>query len=253
MANISAVVITHNEEGNIKDCLQSISWVEEIIVIDAYSDDSTVEMSRKFTDKVYLRKFDNFSAQKNYGLSKASFDWILSIDADERVTGGLRREIEEIINDFSIEKNAFFVERLNSMYGKFVSYGQPDYQLRLFRKAVGRFEQPVHEEVRFVGEAGYLTNKLIHYSMRNLSEHLIKINQYTDLEIKILAEKGVKISPCSLPWFFLARPLLRFIESYFIMKGFKDGIRGFLLSINSMFTEFIKYAKYWEKYIAKST
>lgn len=253
MANISAVVITHNEEDNIKDCLQSISWAEEIIVIDAHSDDSTVEMSMKFTDKVYLRKFDNFSAQKNYGLSKASFDWILSIDADERVTEGLRKEIEETIQNQPTGKNAFFVERLNSMYGKFVSYGQPDYQLRLFRKTVGRFEQPVHEEVRFVGEAGYLTNKLIHYSMRNLSEHLIKINQYTDLEIKILAEKGVKINLCGLPWFFLARPLLRFIESYFLMKGFKDGIRGFLLSINSMFTEFIKYAKYWEKYIAKST
>ncbi len=96
MANISAVVITHNEEDNIKDCLQSISWAGEIIVIDAHSDDSTVEISRKFTDKVYLREFDNFSAQKNYGLSKASFDWILSIDADERVSGGLRKEVEEI-------------------------------------------------------------------------------------------------------------------------------------------------------------
>ncbi len=253
MANISAVVITHNEEDNIKDCLRSISWAEEIIVIDAHSDDSTVEISRKFTDKVYLREFDNFSAQKNYGLSKASFDWILSIDADERVTEGLKKEIEETIQNQPTETNAFFVERLNSMYGKFVSYGQPDYQLRLFRKTAGRFEQPVHEEVRFVGEAGYLTNKLIHYSMRNLSEHLIKINQYTDLEIKILAERGVKINLFCLPWFFLARPFLRFIESYFFMKGFKDGIRGFLLSINSMFTEFIKYAKYWEKYIAKST
>jgi len=252
MANISAVVITYNEEDNIKDCLQSISWAEEIIVIDAYSEDSTVEISRKFTDKVYLREFDNFGAQKNYGLSKAGSDWILSIDADERVTDGLRGEIEEIIKDSSIEKNAFFVERLNSMYGAFVNYGQPDYQLRLFRKMAGRFEQPVHEEVRFIGEAGYLTNKLIHYSMRNLSEHLIKINQYTDLEIEILAQKGISICPYCLPWFFLARPLLRFIESYFLMKGFKDGIRGFLLSVNSMFTEFIKYAKYWEKYIAKS-
>ena len=89
--------------------------------------------------------------------------------------------------------------------------------------------------------------------MRNLSEHLIKINHYTDLEIKILAERGVKINLFCLPWFFLARPLLRFIESYFLMKGFKDGIRGFLLSVNSMFTEFIKYAKYWEEYIAKNT
>ena len=80
MANISAVVITHNEEDNIKDCLQSVSWAEEIIVIDAHSNDSTVEISRKFTDKVYLRKFDNFSTQKNYSLSKASFDWILSIE-----------------------------------------------------------------------------------------------------------------------------------------------------------------------------
>jgi glycosyltransferase involved in cell wall biosynthesis len=251
MANISAVVITHNEEDNIKDCLQSISWAEEIIVIDAHSNDSTVEMSRKFTDKVYLREFDNFSAQKNYGLSKASFDWILSIDADERVSEGLRKEVEEITESHSTEESAFFVKRLNSMYGKFVNFGQPDYQLRLFRKAAGRFEQPVHEKVRFTGKAGYLKNELIHYSMKNLSEHLKKLNQYTDFEIQILAEKGVKTNFCYVPWFLIMKPLLRFVKSYFLMKGFRDGIYGFVLCINAMFLEFFKSAKYWEKHVTQ--
>lgn len=128
MANISAVVITHNEEHNIKDCLQSINWAGEIIVVDSYSKDRTVEISKRFTDKVFLREFDNFSAQKNYGLLKASFDWVLSIDADESVTDGLRKEIEQTIKDPSLEKEAFFIKRLNNMYGKFVGFGQPDYQ-----------------------------------------------------------------------------------------------------------------------------
>ncbi|MEE9193541.1 MAG: glycosyltransferase family 2 protein [Thermodesulfobacteriota bacterium] len=251
MANISAVVITHNEEHNIKDCLQSINWAGEIIVVDSHSKDNTVEISKRFTDKVFLREFDNFSAQKNFGLSKASFDWILSIDADERVTDGLKKEIEQTIKNPSTEKKAFYIKRLNNMYGKFVNYGQPDYQLRLFRKTVGRFEQPVHEEVRFVGEAGYLKRELIHYSMKNLSEHLKKMNQYTDFEIKILAEKGVKINYCYVPWYFLMKPFLRFVKSYLFMKGFRDGIYGFVLCVNAMFLEFFKSAKYWERHIVR--
>jgi hypothetical protein len=137
------------------------------------------------------------------------------------------------------------------MYGKFVNFGQPDYQLRLFRKAVGRFEQPVHEKVRFTGKAGYLKNELIHYSMKNLSEHLKKLNQYTDFEVQILAEKGVKTDFCYVPWFLIMKPLLRFVKSYFLMKGFRDGIYGFVLCINAMFLEFFKSAKYWEKHVTQ--
>ena len=251
MVNISAVVITHNEEDDIKECLQSVSWAGEIIVIDSYSNDSTVAISRGFTDKVFLREFDNFSAQKNYGLSKARFDWILSVDADERVTEGLRKEIEQIVENPSMGGKAFFIKRLNNMYGKFVSYGQPDYQLRLFRKTVGRFEKPVHEEVRLDCKAGYLKNELIHYSMKNLSEHLKKINQYTDLETRIMAEKGVTIDFCYVPWFILLKPFLRFAKSYFFMKGFRDGIYGFVLCVNAMFAEFFKSAKYWEKHVTQ--
>lgn len=182
---ISAVVITYNEEANIGDCLESISWTDEIIVIDSGSTDKTVEIAKKYTDKVFMHEWSGYSAQKNHGIRLTKEDWILSIDADERVTYDLKKEI--LANLGSKSFNGFYMPRRSYFLGKWLKYSgwYPDYQLRVFRKSDGKFnERVVHEGVKVSGDIGYLDSDLIHFPYGNLTHYFEKFNEYTDLSSK---------------------------------------------------------------------
>ena len=244
MSTIAALVLTYNEEDYIKECLESIKWVDEIVIIDSYSSDETIKIARNYTDKVYKKEFFSFSEQRNYGINKIKSDWILSIDADERVSDELKNEIQREINK-NINKVGYKIPFHNHFLGKWIKYcgWYPDYHLRLFKRGKGDFgNNKVHEEVNITGEIGKLTGYINHFSYDNLSEFISKTDYYTNLAAEEMYEKNKKFKLIDL----IIRPFWRFFKMYFLKKGYKDGSYGFILSSLYFIYGFIKYAKLWE-------
>jgi len=245
MNRLSVIIISYNEEENIKECLESVKWSDEIVVVDSFSSDRTVEIAREFTPKVFQNKWTNFSRQKNFALGKASNEWVLNIDADERATPELRKEVLTILNsEFSL-LDGYYIPRRNHYLGKWIRHcgWYPDYKLRLFRKHKGMFnERTVHESVVVEGKKGYLKSCLNHYSYKNLSDHLSRIDKFSSLAAEEMFGGGKRAGPFDL----LFRPLTRFIKMYLIKKGYLDGVYGLIVSIMGSFYVFTKYLKLWE-------
>ena len=244
MPKISAVILTRNEAANLPRCLESIRWVDEILVLDSESTDGTAGIAKKFGAKVYLLPWDGFGKQKQKGVELAAGEWVFSIDADEVVTPGLQAEITSRLstdNDtagYYLKRKAYFLDR-------FVRHGgwYPDWVLRLFQKGKGRFTPaPVHESVVLEGPAGRLQADLLHYTDPNFSHYLAKLNRYTDLSAWELFEKGKRGSLFKI----LANPAVKFFSQYFLKAGFLDGRAGFILAGGSAFHVFSKYVKLWE-------
>ncbi|MBI1824721.1 MAG: glycosyltransferase family 2 protein [Nitrospirae bacterium] len=244
MNKLSAIVITLNEENNIRACLESIKWVDEIIVVDSGSRDKTVEICKSFTDQVYYLPWEGFGKQKNNALDRAHFDWILSIDADERVTPELKFEIESILKD-KIEVAGFAISRKNYFGNRLIlNCGwHPDYTVRLFNRKKGRFNPvQVHESVQLSGEKGYLKQSFVHFTYRDLSDYLQRMDRYSSLAAKDLFAAHPKRIIAKM----LLRPPVTFIKMYLIKRGFKEGAFGFILCVLYSFYTFLKYAKCWE-------
>ncbi len=245
MSKLSVTIITYNEEENIKDCLESVKWSDEIVIVDSFSTDKTVEIAREFTPKVFQNKWTNFSEQKNLALEKASNEWVLSVDADERATPKLKEEILTILNSEFPSFNGYYVPRRNHYLGRWIRHcgWYPDYKLRLFRKEKGRFnERTVHESVVLEGRKGYLKSYLNHYSYKNLSDHLGRIDKFSTLAAEQMFRDGKRARFFDL----LFRPLNRFIKMYLIKRGYLDGIYGLIVSVMGSFYVFTKYLKLWE-------
>jgi glycosyltransferase involved in cell wall biosynthesis len=241
---ISVVIITYNEERNIMDCLESVKWADEIVLVDSISQDRTVELCRKITDKIYRRPWPGFGPQKNFGIDHTTSEWILIVDADERVPAALRNEIIETVRQPG-EKVGYHIPRRNFWYGKWIRWAgmYPDYQLRLFKKAAGRYNDVlVHENLILNGPTGYLKNPLDHITERRLSDHMKKFMQYTTLAAEEKAKKRDEVSIFDLAFNHAAT----FIKSYLIRQGFRDGIHGFIVSVLAGMYTFVKYAKLWE-------
>ena len=246
MSKISACVITRNEEANIERCLVSLSFADEIVVIDSGSEDRTVDIAKGFTDKVYSNEFSDFASQKNFALSKASGEWILSVDADEVVTGELAAEAKNVVESAG-DICAFNVNRINYMYGRRLEYfNQPDYNIRLFRKDACLFTQPVHEYVKCDGEIGVLKEVILHYSIADFSEHMEKARMYTSLEVDIVNGKRT-MRPLLCLFKMLVNPPLRFLQNYFLLKGIMEGGIGAIISFNAGVVEFMKYNKCFKR------
>jgi len=245
MSKLSVVIITYNEEENIRGCLESVNWSNEIVVVDSFSTDRTVEIAREFTPNVFQNRWTNFSQQKNLALEKASNEWVLNVDADERVTPELKEEMLRILNSGSISIDGYYIPLRNYYLGKWIRHcgWYPDYHLRLFRKEKGRFnERTVHESVIVEGKKGYLKSHLEHFSYKNLSDHLARIDKYASLSAQEMLRRGKSTRAFDL----LFRPLARFIRMYLIERGFLDGIYGLIVSLMSSFYVFTKYLKLWE-------
>ncbi len=234
---ISAVVVTYNEEKNITRCLNSLSFADEIIVVDSGSADKTTSLARKFTQKVFFKKFEGFSSVKNFGISKAKNKWVLSVDADEVITPGLRKAVSEKVNGG--DKDGYYIKRDTFFLGKIIrhcGWGR-DYQLRLFKKTKGKFDGAVvHEGVKVAGKTGRIEAPMLHYSYPDTEIYFIKMNRYTTLQAKQGRRKFL------LPRMILA-PAARFIKMYFLKLGFLDGKKGFILCCYSAVSDFVKYSK----------
>ena len=241
---LSVVVITKNEEKNIGECLESVyGWADEIVIVDDESADRTVEIAKKYTDKIYHRKMDVEGKHRNWAYDQASNEWILSLDADERVTLELREEIAGVISQ-SVH-SLYTIPRRNYIGNTWLCHGgqYPSAQLRLFRKDCFRYEETyVHPRVFAKGTTGHLKNDIIHYSYRDFAHFLQKLNGQTTLEARKWIDDGRKMSLFKV-W---RKGVSRFIKGYFMKKGYKDGFVGFMSAYMSALYQIITYAKYWE-------
>ena len=239
-ATISAILITRNEASNIDRCLRSISWCDEIVVVDSESTDETVERCRGYGATVVIRPFSGFGEQKNAALSLAKSEWVFSIDADEVVTPELRSSIERAINKPT--HDAYIVQRRFFFLGQRLKYGRGsvDKLTRLVRRGKGTFSNAlVHEGLIADGPTGVLEGELDHYSYDTISQVVEKFNRYTTLAATELLSKGIKRSVVGT---FLAWPLY-FLKFYLLHGHWRNGIHGFVWCVLSSWYPFIKVAK----------
>lgn len=242
---ISAVVLTKNEEKNIKECLESVKWCGEMVVIDDYSEDKTVEIAKNLGANVFKRHLDNnFAVQRNFGLEKAKGDWVLFLDADERVSAELADEIKQVTQKNADAKNCvngFFLKRKDWFGGKWLKHGETAKVrlLRLAKKRTGRWRRKVHEVWEVKGKIDELKNSLLHYPHPTMNDFLNQINFHSTLHAEALQEEGVKPSLFRL----IANPVGKFFQNYFFKLGFLDGTSGFIVAMMMSFHSFLARAK----------
>lgn len=246
MNNISVVISAWNCEDKIERTISSVSWADEIIVVDNDSTDLTVQLAKKFTKKIFHRKNNSMlNVNKNFGFTKAMGDWILCIDSDEVIPPELSKEIKEKVHSSQVV--GYWIPRKNIIFGKWIQHGLwwPDKQLRLFRRGQGRFpEKHVHEYIAVDGATADLSNCLIHYNYESVSQYLRKLDTiYTENEVSNLLAAHYQVS-----WQDAIRfPVSDFLKVYFAQEGYKDGLHGLVLAIFQSFYSFVVFAKLWEK------
>jgi (heptosyl)LPS beta-1,4-glucosyltransferase len=243
--SVSAIVITKNESDTIADALASLSWADEIIVVDAESTDDTVAIARQFTERVYVRAWNGYVDQKNHAAGLAAHDWIFSLDADERVTDELKAEIHELLRS-DPAAHGYRMPRVSFYLGRWMRTTDmyPDYQLRLYDRRHARWDgMHVHESVKVAtGPVGYLKSELQHYPYKDLSEHLTRMDRYTTLAARQMFEKGKRATRLEL----LFHPPIAFARNYILKGGFRDGKPGLIISLVNSYYVMLKFAKLWE-------
>ncbi len=245
---VSVIIIAKNEEKKLPDCLKSVKWADEIILVDTSSTDKTVPIAKKYGAKVIEHTSGSFSDWRNAGLKAAKGDWIFYIDADERVTNELKIEIEKEISEQRAvnSETAYAVPRRNIIFGREFKHGGqwPDYQMRFFRKDVLKgYKNDLHETAEFEGKEGKLIHPLIHIKHDNLSDMVTKTNKWSEIEAKLLFDGG---HPKMVGWRFLrimaTEGWIRLVKQ----KGLLDGPEGIIYSIYQMWSKFVTYGKLWE-------
>ena len=244
---ISASIIVFNEEDNIADLCESISWADEIVIVDSDSTDKTVEIARRYTDKIFNREFRGYKDKHEFADSKTTGDWIFWIDADERVTDELREAIENLKNKVENDlPEGFRIARKTWYLGRWIKHSgwYPDYQMRLYRKSASFWDGVApHETARVKGKIETLNGEFLHYTKRNLSEHNRVLDSYTTLAAEYKINKGEKVSGFGI--FF--NSISAFLRTYLLKQGFRDGVPGLIIAMFTAYSVFLKYAKVWEK------
>jgi len=241
---LSVTVITRNEAADIGQALASVAWADEIVVVDSLSTDDTVAIARQHTARVVVREWPGYIDQKNYAASIASHDWILSLDADERVTPALAGEIKTVLAG-SPREAAFRMPRVTWHLGRWIRTTDwyPDYQLRLYdrrsAKWTGRY---VHEAVDVRGATGQLRGELQHYAYRDVADHLETIDRYSTYAARQMHEDGRRAGPLQIA----GHPPLAFLRNYVAHGGIRDGVPGFVISALNAYYVFLKFVKLWE-------
>lgn len=241
---LSVVVITLDEEEDIRACLESVAWADEIVIGDSGSRDRTLEICREFTDHVYVDEWRGFGAHKNLCVSRTTCPWVLSLDADERVSPGLRDEIRAVL-DADGPLDGYRVPRRSYFLGTWIRHGgwYPGYTVRLFRRDRGRFlARAVHEAVTVDGRVGTLRGHLEHYTYRSLSEFVRRMDRYSALAALELHRGGHRFAFRDL----CLHPPLTFLKMYLLQRGFLDGAQGLIVAGLYAAYAWVKYAKLWE-------
>lgn len=245
---ISAVVLTKNEEKNIGRCLNSLSFCDDIIIIDDYSEDRTIEQAKKYKVKIIQRKLNNdFASQRNFAMKMAGNEWILFIDADEQITSELSKEIIKVVQDSQSGKNAYYLKRRDFWWGKELKYGEISKVrrqgiVRLIKKASGEWLGNVHEIFYITNNTGILNNFINHYPHPTVTDFIKKINLYSTLRAMELMNQGKKTNLFQI----ILYPLLKFKLNYFLYLGFLDGPPGFIYAFMMSFHSFLVRIKLYQ-------
>lgn len=248
MSKLSVVISAYNSEDKIEDCLKSVGFADEIILVNNSSTDKTENLAKKYTSKIFTRENNlMLNVNKNFGFSKATGDWILCLDDDERITDALAVEIKKIVKDNKSQINGYFIPRKNIIFGKWIEHTgwYPDPQLRLFKNGKGKFEEKhVHEMIKVDGALEYLKEPMLHYNYKSISQFLNKMsNIYASNEAEVLISQGYKVKFADAIRF----PLKEFLSRFFAQEGYKDGFHGLMLSIFMAFYHFCVFAFVWEE------
>ena len=242
---LSITIITFNEEKNIRDCLESIKWADEIIVVDSFSTDRTVEICKKYTQKVIQRKWSGFLKQKKFAQEQATGEWILNLDADERLSPEAATEIKKEIINSTPDVNGFVFHRQSYYLGRWIKHGgwYPDAKLRLIRKDSGSWHgESLHEKLVCNGKVKYLKGKILHYVYRDISHQLETVDSFSRISADIWLKKGKRFKLLLL----LTKPSISFLTTYIWKGGILDGMPGLIISVITSYYVFLKYAKLWE-------
>jgi glycosyltransferase involved in cell wall biosynthesis len=241
---VSAYMITYNNEETIERALKTVTWANEIVIVDSFSNDRTVEIGRKFTDKLFQRKWPGHRDQYQYAADLTTHEWIMFVDADEEVSPELAQEIREVLGGKVEGVDGFFVYRRTLYLGRWIRYGgwYPDGEIRLYRRNKGRWEGGLHARVVIEGTVRSLKNQYLHYTYRNISDQIQTIDKYSRIAAEDMVKQGERFSLFKL----LFHPPFRFIKEYFFKSGLRDGLPGFVIVISTMYYVFMKYAKLWE-------
>jgi glycosyltransferase involved in cell wall biosynthesis len=250
VGELSVVICTKNEEKNIKACLESVKWADEIVIVDDISTDRTVEICRQYTGKIFFNDSkDAINDNKNLGAEKSSGDWVLSVDADELITPELAEEIKQAVD--SQLYFAYYIPRKNYFLGKWIRGCDyyPDYIIRLYRKGAGSWPSGVHDVIRIKekNKASHLKNPIIHNCYYSFNQYFAKFNRNTTRLAQEEYDKGIRINKVNFVLYFFIKPLFWFFLKYFYWRGLMDGFRGFFISCSSALVIFVTYAKLWEK------
>lgn len=243
---VSACIITRDEATNIADCIRSVSFADEVVVVDSGSTDRTCELARELGARVIDQEFLGHVRQKQLAIDSATHDWVFCIDADERVDDRLATEISTALATEDDETAGYEVARHTFYLGRFIDHGGwwPEWRLRLFDRRRGRWGgADPHDHVVLDGPSKRLGGELVHYNYRDLSHHVRKVDSYSSIIAAGRVERGESASLFKL----VTRPPLRFLRMYLLRGGFRDGARGFIVAWMGAFYVFMKYAKLWER------
>lgn len=244
MPKLTATVITKNEGANLRAALTSVAWVDEIVVVDCGSTDDTVAIAREFTSRVIVEPWPGYAAQKNFAAQQASHDWILSLDADERLSAPLAAELQTLMAG-TPDAHGYRIPRVTFHLGRWIRSTDwyPDLQLRLYDRRQGRWVgRYVHESVSIVGRVDVLRGELEHFAYRDVAHHLQTMDRYTTLAARQMYEEGRRATALDV----LVRPRLAFARNYLLKGGFRDGTVGLIVSqMNAQYVG-LKFAKLWE-------
>jgi glycosyltransferase involved in cell wall biosynthesis len=241
---LSVTIVAKNEADHIANAIESVRWADEIIVVDAESSDDTAAIARRYTERVIVRPWPGYAAQKNYAASVAAHDWILSLDADERVTPALAGEIRSLL-EAAPGHGGYRMPRVTWHLGRWfrTTDWYPDDQLRLYDRRVGEWKGAyVHESVHVRGSVGRLEGELEHFAFRDIADHLETIDRYTTYAARQMHESGRRAGLVQIA----VHPPLAFVRNYFLRSGFRDGGAGLVVSAMNSYYVFLKLAKLWE-------
>ncbi len=240
---LTAVVLTLNEEKHLPDCLKSLAWAPRVVIFDCFSTDRTLEIARAAGAEVMQRAWDNYASQRDAALAAVGGEWVLFVDADERVTPALAQEVQSVLSQ---PQAGWWIPRHNYLFGKLTLHTgwYPDYQLRLLRPAKARYDptRPVHELVLLDGEAGYLKAPFIHLNYDHVSEFILKQKSYAAYDASRLQAEGIRAKPHH----FILQPLRQFYWRLVTLQGWRDGWHGLRLSLLMSLFEYEKYRCLWE-------
>lgn len=246
-AAISAVIITFNEEENIRRCLESVKWVNEIVVVDGYSQDKTVEIAKEFGAKVVMHKFEgDFGLERNIGNQNATGEWVLALDADEEIPEKTRIDIEKILKN-GTRHSAYNVLRKQYFLGHFMEHGGRHHRIiNFYRRKNVHFEGKVHHLVKVDGEVKDVDFSINHYPFNSISQFINKQDRYTSVEAKEMFEKYGSTKSGEVRYNLTLKPIKIFFKTYVKKAGYKDGLHGLIFCILFSWSYFLRWAKYWE-------